>query len=58
MSSVRLIYLKPETMLTRQRMMERILEEDGITPEMLKAQQDRLHFLQRLLPLLLMPGWK
>ncbi len=39
---------KPETMLTRQRMMERILEEDGITPEMLKAQQDRLNFLQRL----------
>ena len=39
---------KPETMLTRQRMMERILEEDGITPEMLKAQQDRINFLQRL----------
>ncbi|MFN2303665.1 MAG: hypothetical protein ACK2TV_08020, partial [Anaerolineales bacterium] len=27
---------------------ERILEEDGITPEMLKAQQDRLNLLQRL----------
>ena len=39
---------KPEMMLTRQRMVERILEEDGITPEMLKAQQDRLNFLQRL----------
>ena len=39
---------KPETMLTRQRLVERILEEDGITPEMLKAQQDRLNFLQRL----------
>lgn len=39
---------KPETMLTRQRMVERILEEDGITPEMLKAQQDRLNLLQRL----------
>ena len=39
---------KPETMLTRQRMVERILEEDGITPEMLKGQQDRLNLLQRL----------
>ena len=39
---------KPETMLTRQRLLERILEEDGITPEMLKAQQDRLNLLQRL----------
>jgi len=39
---------KPETMLTRQRMVERILEKDGITPEMLKAQQDRLNLLQRL----------
>ncbi len=39
---------KPETMLTRQRMVERILEKDGVTPEMLKAQQDRLNLLQRL----------
>ena len=39
---------KPETMLTRQRLVERILEEDGVTPEMLKAQQDRLNLLQRL----------
>ena len=39
---------KPETMLTRQRLVERILEGDGITPEMLKAQQDRLNLLQRL----------
>lgn len=39
---------KPETMLTRQRLMERILEEDGITPEMLQAQQKRLNLLQRL----------
>lgn len=39
---------KPETMLTRQRLVERILEEDGITPEMLEAQQNRLNFLQRL----------
>lgn len=41
-------FLNPETMLTRQRLVERILEEDGITPEMLKAQQDRLNLLQRL----------
>lgn len=41
-------FLNPETMLTRQRLVERVLEEDGITPEMLKAQQDRLNFLQRL----------
>ncbi len=40
--------LKPETMLTRQRLMERILEEDGITPEMLEEQQKRLNLLQRL----------
>ncbi|MDY6845990.1 MAG: CpXC domain-containing protein, partial [Chloroflexota bacterium] len=39
---------KPETMLTRQRLFERILEEDGITPEMLESQQKRLNFLQRL----------
>lgn len=39
---------KPETMLTRQKMVERVLEKDGITPEMLKAQQDRLNLLQRL----------
>lgn len=41
-------FLNPETMLTRQRLVERILEEDGITPDMLKAQQDRLNLLQRL----------
>ncbi len=41
-------FLNPETMLTRQRLVERILEEDGVTPEMLKAQQDRLNLLQRL----------
>ena len=39
---------KPQTMLTRQRLVERILEEDGITPEMIEAQQKRLNFLQRL----------
>jgi hypothetical protein len=40
--------LKPETMLTRQRLVERILEEDGVTPEMLEEQQKRLNLLQRL----------
>jgi len=35
-------------MFTRQRLVERILEEDGITPEMIKAQQERLNLLQRL----------
>jgi hypothetical protein len=39
---------KPETMLTRQRLVERILGEDGITPEMLEEQQKRLNLLQRL----------
>lgn len=39
----------PQTMLTHQRMIEVILEADGITPEMMKAQQDRLALLQRLI---------
>jgi len=39
---------RPQTMLTQQRLFERILEADGITPEMIKAQQDRLNLIQRL----------
>lgn len=39
---------QPQTMLTQQRLFERILEADGITPEMMKAQQDRLSLIQRL----------
>ncbi len=39
---------QPQTMLTQQRLFERILEADGITPEMMKAQQDRLNLIQRL----------
>lgn len=39
---------RPQTMLTMQRLIETILEKDGITPEMLKAQQDRLNLIQRL----------
>ena len=41
----------PQTMLTYQRLIEVILEADGITPEMMKAQQDRLSLLQRLIPM-------
>ena len=39
---------KPQTMLTFKRMMEVVLEADGITPDMMKRQQDRLQLLQRL----------
>ena len=39
---------KPQTMLTFQRMMEVVLEGDGITPDMMKRQQERLQLLQRL----------
>ena len=39
---------QPKTMLTQQRLFEQILEADGITPEMMKAQQDRLNLIQRL----------
>ncbi|NPA92918.1 MAG: hypothetical protein GXO56_04490 [Chloroflexi bacterium] len=41
--------LQPQTMLTLQGLIERILEADGITKEMLKAQEDRLRLIQRLL---------
>ena len=40
---------RPQTMLTQQRLFETILEADGITPEMIKAQQEKLHLLQQLL---------
>jgi hypothetical protein len=39
---------KPQTMLTYQRLLEVVLEADGITTEMMKRQQDRLNLLQRL----------
>ncbi|MFZ3070115.1 MAG: CpXC domain-containing protein [Anaerolineaceae bacterium] len=39
---------RPQTMLTQQRLFERILEADGITPEMMKAQQEKLALLQQL----------
>lgn len=39
---------KPQTMLTYQRLLETILEADGITPAMMKAQQEKLLLLQQL----------
>lgn len=41
--------LQPQSFLTMQSMVERILEADGITPEMIEAQQQRLNLLQTLL---------
>jgi hypothetical protein len=41
--------LRPQTMFTLQTMIERILEGDGITKEMLEEQQKKLNLLQRLL---------
>jgi hypothetical protein len=41
--------LRPQSVLTLQGLVERILEGDGITKEMLQAQQQRLSLLQRLL---------
>ncbi len=41
--------LRPQTMLTLQALVERVLEGEGITKEMLDAQQKRLNLLQRLL---------
>jgi len=41
--------LNPQPMFTFDSLIQRILEADGITKEMLQAQQDRLNLLQRLL---------
>lgn len=41
--------LRPQSMFTYQTLMEKILEADGITKEMLEDQQKRLRLLQRLL---------
>ncbi len=41
--------LRPQTMLTFQTMIERILEADGITRQMIDDQQKRLNLLQRIL---------
>jgi uncharacterized protein YutE (UPF0331/DUF86 family) len=40
---------QPQAMLTMQTMVERILAADGITKEMIQAQQDRMNLLQRLI---------
>jgi uncharacterized protein YutE (UPF0331/DUF86 family) len=41
--------LQPLSMLTLQTMVERILAADGVTKEMIQAQQDRMNLLQRLM---------
>lgn len=41
--------LKPQANLTFESMIETILGKDGITPEMIKAQQDRVQVIERLL---------
>lgn len=41
--------LSPQANLTYESMIETILGKDGITPEMLKAQQDRVMLIERLL---------
>lgn len=41
--------LNPQTALTLQGLLERILEADGITREMVQAQQERINLIQRLL---------
>ncbi len=40
--------LRPQTMLTMQTMVDKILEADGISKEMILAQQERLKLLQRM----------
>src|SRR5512134_438509 len=40
--------LKPQANLTYESMIETILGKDGITPEMIKEQQDRVTLIQRL----------
>lgn len=43
--------LQPQATLSMQGMVERILEADGITREMLQEQQDRMNLIQKLLNL-------
>jgi hypothetical protein len=40
---------QPQSMLTYQTLLEKILEKDGITKEMIESQQKRLNLLQRIL---------
>ncbi|MFC2055739.1 hypothetical protein ACFLV7_15805, partial [Chloroflexota bacterium] len=41
--------LRPQATLTLQGLVERVLEADGITKEMIQAQQEKLQLIQRLL---------
>lgn len=41
--------LKPQANLTYESMLETILGKDGITPEMIKGQQERVQFMERLM---------
>lgn len=41
--------LKPQANLTYESMIETILGKDGISPEMLKEQQDRVQFIEKLM---------
>ncbi len=41
--------LRPQSILTFQGLLERILEADGITKEMIQAQQARINLIQRLM---------
>lgn len=40
---------RPQTMLTYQTLIDRVLEADGITKEMIEAQQKRVNFIQKLI---------
>jgi uncharacterized protein YutE (UPF0331/DUF86 family) len=41
--------LRPQSMLTLQTLIEKVLEGEGITKEMIQAQQQRLNLMQRML---------
>jgi hypothetical protein len=41
--------LRPQSMLTLQTLLEKVLEGEGITKEMIQAQQQRLNLMQRML---------
>ncbi|MCP4141983.1 MAG: hypothetical protein GY755_17185 [Chloroflexi bacterium] len=41
--------LNPQTFFTHESMVERILGADGVTPEMIKAQKDRVGLIEKLL---------
>jgi len=41
--------LRPQSFLTYQSLIERVLSADGVTPEMIQAQQQRVNLIERLL---------